>query len=90
MSPKPRRRTLGQRIKDHLFFSVVVMTGVFVVLSLAGMRARVMSLVISIILTLALNVALSYYYDYRAQKEFNARERGEAPRPRDADIRFKE
>lgn len=90
MSMKPRRRSFGQRIKDHLFFSVVVMTGIFVVLSILGVKARFASLVISIALTLALNVGLSYYYDYRAQREWDARRAGTAPRPRDTDIRFRD
>lgn len=90
MSPHPRRKSLGARTKDHLFFSVVVMTGIFVVLSVVGVKARFASLVMSILLTLALNVGLSYYYDHRAQKQWEAQQRGFDPRPRDTDIRFRD
>ena len=68
-SPRPQRRTLRQRIMDHLFFSVVVMTLFFVVLSLMGIKAKFASLVLSILLTLALNVGLSYYYEWRRDRE---------------------
>lgn len=83
LNSRVKRKTLGQRIKDHLFFSVVVMTAIFVVLSLIGIKARFASLLLSILITLALNVGLSYFYEHRANKNF------EAQPVRDADIRFK-
>ena len=79
---------------DHLFFSVVVMTLFFVVLSLMGIKAKFASLVLSILLTLALNVGLSYYYEWRRDREreraairegrANVRDR------RDGDIRMRD
>lgn len=93
-SPRPQRRTLRQRIMDHLFFSVVVMTLFFVVLSLLGIKAKFASLVLSILLTLALNVGLSYYYEWRRDRDreraairegrANVRDR------RDGDIRMRD
>ena len=93
-SPRPQRRTLRQRIMDHLFFSVVVMTLFFVVLSLMGIKAKFASLVLSILLTLALNVGLSYYYEWRRDRDreraairegrANVRDR------RDGDIRMRD
>lgn len=88
MSPTPRRRSFGQRIKDHLVFSVVAMTVIFILLSVVGVKARFASLVLSIIITLALNVGLSYYNDYRAAKQ--ARTAHLEQRPRDTDIRFRQ
>lgn len=84
-------KSLGQRIRDHLFFSVVVMSAIFVVLSLAGIKARFASLVLSILLTLALNVGLSYYYEYRANRALSdekSNSAGASIAP-DSDIRFK-
>lgn len=79
---------------DHLFFSVVVMTLFFVVLSLMGIKAKFASLVLSILLTLALNVGLSYYYEWRRDRDreraairegrANVRDR------RDGDIRMRD
>ncbi|ANP26974.1 hypothetical protein DAD186_04170 [Dermabacter vaginalis] len=91
-SPRPKRKTLRQRIMDHLFFSVVVMTLFFVVLSLMGIKAKFASLVLSILLTLALNVGLSYYYEWRRDRERAAIREGRAnPREsRDGDIRMKD
>ncbi len=91
-SPRPKRKTLRQRIMDHLFFSIVVMTLFFVVLSLMGIKAKFASLVLSILLTLALNVGLSYYYEWRRDRERAAIREGRAqPRdPRDGDIRMRD
>lgn len=79
---------------DHLFFSVVVMTLFFVVLSLMGIKAKFASLVLAILLTLALNVGLSYYYEWRRDRDreraairegrANVRDR------RDGDIRMRD
>lgn len=92
MSPRPQRRTLRQRIMDHLFFSVVVMTLFFVVLSLMGIKAKFASLVLSILLTLALNVGLSYYYEWRRDRERAAIREGRANvrDRRDGDIRMRD
>ena len=91
-SPRPQRRTLRQRIVDHLFFSVVVMTLFFVVLSLMGIKAKFASLVLSILLTLALNVGLSYYYEWRRDRERAAIREGRANvrDRRDGDIRMRD
>ncbi|OFT21960.1 hypothetical protein [Dermabacter sp. HMSC08H10] len=91
-SPRPQRRTLRQRIMDHLFFSVVLMTLFFVVLSLMGIKAKFASLVLSILLTLALNVGLSYYYEWRRDRERAAIREGRANvrDRRDGDIRMRD
>ncbi|ATH97150.1 MULTISPECIES: hypothetical protein [Dermabacter] len=91
-SHRPQRRTLRQRIMDHLFFSVVVMTLFFVVLSLMGIKAKFASLVLSILLTLALNVGLSYYYEWRRDRERAAIREGRANvrDRRDGDIRMRD
>ncbi len=77
---------------DHLFFSVVVMTLFFVVLSLMGIKAKFASLVLSILLTLALNVGLSYYYEWRRDRERAAIREGRANvrDRRDGDIRMRD
>lgn len=77
---------------DHLFFSVVVMTLFFVVLSLMGIKAKFASLVLSILLTLALNVGLSYYYEWRRDRERAAIREGRANARdrRDGDIRMRD
>ena len=77
---------------DHLFFSVVVMTLFFVVLSLMGIMAKFASLVLSILLTLALNVGLSYYYEWRRDRERAAIREGRANvrDRRDGDIRMRD
>lgn len=77
---------------DHLFFSVVVMTLFFVVLSLIGIKAKFASLVLSILLTLALNVGLSYYYEWRRDRERAAIREGRANvrDRRDGDIRMRD
>lgn len=77
---------------DHLFFSVVVMTLFFVVLSLMGIKAKFASLVLSILLTLALNVGLSYYYEWRRDRERVAIREGRANvrDRRDGDIRMRD
>lgn len=77
---------------DHLFFSVVVMTLFFMVLSLMGIKAKFASLVLSILLTLALNVGLSYYYEWRRDRERAAIREGRANvrDRRDGDIRMRD
>lgn len=86
MSSKRPRKSLGQRIKDHIFFSVVVMTAFFVMISLMGIKAKFASLVFSILFTLALNVALSYYYEWQNDRTIARARENTQP---DADIRFR-
>lgn len=80
-----RSRSLVQRVRDHLGFSIVAIGVLFIVLRLLGMRSTLGGFVLSVGITLALNVGLSYYYERRARN----------PRPqrgsRDGgDIRFRE
>ena len=80
-----RSRTLAQRVRDHIGFSVVAIGVLFVVLRLLGLRSTVAGFALSVGITLALNVGLSYYYDHRAKN----------PRPErrgrgGGDIRFRE
>lgn len=70
MSPRPR--SLTQRIRDTLGFSVVAILVLFILLRLVGVRSTIPSLFLSIIITIGLNVALSYYYDHRARSGRNA------------------
>lgn len=84
MSRRPR--TLFQRVREHIGFSVVAIGVLFVLLRLLGLRSTFAGFMLSVGITLALNVALSYYSDYRAKH----------PRPRrpsergGGDIRFRE
>ncbi|WP_114856515.1 hypothetical protein [Brachybacterium sp. YJGR34] len=81
MSRRPR--TLFQRVRDHIGFSVVAIGVLFVVLRLLGVRSTFGGFALSVGITLALNVGLSYWADHRAK---NPR-----PAPRDGeDIRFRE
>jgi hypothetical protein len=78
-------RSLVQRVRDHLGFSIVAIGVLFIVLRLLGMRSTIGGFVLSVGITLALNVGLSYYYERRAR----------SPRPRretrgGGDIRFRE
>lgn len=68
------------------------MTLFFVVLSLMGIKAKFASLVLSILLTLALNVGLSYYYEWRRDRERAAIREGRANvrDRRDGDIRMRD
>lgn len=80
-----RSRSLVQRVREHLGFSVVAIGVLFVVLRLVGVRSTFMGFVLSVGITLALNVGLSYYQDRRARN----------PRPQVAprgggDIRWRE
>lgn len=80
----PRRRTLTQRIKDHLGFSLVAILILFIVLRMFGVRSTVASFFFSVLLTIGLNVGLSYYYDHKGA------EGGARPDPRGGDIRWVE
>lgn len=78
-------RSLVQRVRDHLGFSIVAIGVLFIMLRLLGMRSTLGGFVLSVGITLALNVGLSYYYERRAR----------SPRPRrqtrgGGDIRFRE
>lgn len=80
-----RSRSLVQRVRDHLGFSIVAIGVLFIVLRLLGMRSTLGGFVLSVGITLALNVALSYYYERRARNPRPQRE------PRGGgDIRFRE
>ncbi|MGQ4537626.1 hypothetical protein ACUH94_03725 [Dermabacteraceae bacterium P7074] len=68
-----RTRTLRQRISDQLFFSAVMVTGIFMLLKLIGMRIGIQGLVLSIILTVAINVGMSYL-PARGRSDRGARE----------------
>ncbi|MEY8655353.1 hypothetical protein [Brachybacterium paraconglomeratum] len=80
-----RSRSLVQRVRDHLGFSIVAIGVLFIVLRLLGMRSTLGGFVLSVGITLALNVGLSYYYERRARNPRPQRE----PRG-DGDIRFRE
>lgn len=80
-----RSRSLAQRVRDHIGFSVVAIGVVFIVLRLLGVRSTVAGFAFSVLITLALNVGLSYYSEHRARN----------PRPQrgsrgGGDIRFRE
>lgn len=81
-----RRRTLFQRVREHIGFSVIAIGVLFVLLRLLGLRSTFAGFVLSVGITLALNVALSYYSDYRAKHP-----RPQRPSERGGgDIRFRE
>ncbi|MFC7374044.1 hypothetical protein ACFQS2_08260 [Brachybacterium sp. GCM10030267] len=62
-----RNRSLAQRIREHLGFSVVAIGVLFIVLRLVGVRSTFAGFALSVAITLALNVGLSYYNDRRAR-----------------------
>lgn len=82
MSPRPRSVT--QRIRDQIGFSLVAVLVLFVLLRFVGVRSTFASFALSVIATVVLNVGLSYYYEHRAR-----RAPARAPRA-DADIRWRE
>lgn len=88
--PVPRRRTLTQRIRDTLGFSVVAILVLFLILRVAGVRSTFSSFFLSVVITIALNVGLSYWNESsarrRAQQDRSYDDRGR----RDADIRWRE
>lgn len=84
MSPRPR--SLTQRIRDTLGFSVVAILVLFILLRLVGVRSTIPSLFLSIIITIGLNVGLSYYYDHRAR---SGRDAGRPGGHVDEDIRWR-
>lgn len=60
-------RSLVQRVRDHLGFSVIAILAIFILLRLVGVRSTVSGFVLSVAITLALNVGLSYYTERRAR-----------------------
>lgn len=90
MPTSPGGRSFGQRIRDHIMFSVVAMTIIFIALRLLHVRATMAGLLLSIALTLALNVGLSYYYDAQAKRRARDAAAGRVDRKPAGDIRFRE
>lgn len=83
MSRRPR--TLVQRIRDHLAFSVIAILILFIVLRLLGIRSTFTGFLMSVGITIALNVGLSYF------SEFQARRNRDRPAPRGGgDIRWRD
>lgn len=83
MSRRPR--SLVQRVRDHIGFSVIAIGVLFIVLRLVGVRSTFAGFALSVGITLALNVAVSYYTEHRARNPRPQREvRG------GGDIRFRE
>lgn len=80
-----RSRSLVQRVREHIVFSVVAIGVLFIVLRLVGVRSTFAGFVLSVGITLALNIGLSYYNDYRARSP-----RRSAPSPGGGDIRWRE
>lgn len=62
-----RSRSLVQRVREHIVFSVVAIGVLFIVLRLVGVRSTFAGFVMSVGITLALNIGLSYYNDHRAR-----------------------
>ncbi len=80
-----RSRSLVQRVRDHLGFSIVAIGVLFIVLRLLGVRSTFGGFVLSVAITIALNVGLSYYQERRARNPRPQREaRG------GGDIRFRQ
>ena len=78
-------RSLTQRIREHLGFSVVAIGVLFILLRLLGVRSTVSGFFLSVVITLALNVGLSYWSEHRAR---TARRSG--PPQEGTDIRWRE
>lgn len=88
--PVPRRRSLTQRIRDTLLFSVVAILVLFIILRLVGVRSTFSSFFLSVVITIALNVGLSYWSE-RSSKRRSQQDRSYDDRtPRDSDIRWRE
>lgn len=92
MSRRPR--SLTQRVRDHLGFSVVAIGVLFIVLRLVGVRSTFAGFALSVVITLGLNVGLSYFNEHRARNPRPQREvrgggdiRFREADPRDADVR---
>ena len=91
----PRQpRSLVQRIREQIGFSLVAVLILFIVLRALGLRATVSALFVSVLLTIALNVGLSYWYEFRARRENQrggtGRGQGGARMSADGDIRWRE
>ena len=88
--PVASRRSLTQRIRDTLGFSVVAILVLFVILRLLGVRSTFSSFFLSVVITIALNVGLSYWNESSARRRSaQGRSYDHAPR-RDSDIRWRE
>ena len=83
MSRRPR--SLVQRVREHIGFSVIAIGVLFILLRLVGVRSTFAGFVLSVAITLALNVGLSYYNDHRARNP-----RPQRPARGGGDIRFRE
>src|SRR5699024_3593253 len=83
MSRRPR--SLVQRVREHIGFSVIAIGVLCMLLRLVGVRSTFAGFVLSVALTLALNVGLSYYNDHRARNP-----RPQRPARGGGDIRFRE
>lgn len=80
-----RSRSLVQRVREHIVFSVVAIGVLFIVLRLVGVRSTFAGFVMSVGITLALNIGLSYYNDHRARSP-----RRPTPSRGGGDIRWRE
>ncbi|MCW1805411.1 hypothetical protein NLU66_15680 [Brachybacterium sp. NBEC-018] len=78
-------RSLSQRIREHLGFSVVAILVLFILLRLLGVRSTVSGFFFSVLITLALNVGLSYWSEHRARTA-----RRNPPAQGGGDIRWRE
>lgn len=83
MSRRPR--SLAQRIREHLGFSVVAILALFIILRLFGVRSTFAGFALSVGITLALNVGLGYYNDFRARSG-----KASAPARGGGDIRWRD
>ena len=83
-----RPRSLTGRIRDQLAFSVGAVLVLFLVLRVFGVRSSVAGIALSILLTLALNVGLAAWGEARSRR--TAQRPRQAPRERDADIRWRD
>lgn len=83
-----RPRSLTGRIRDQLAFSVGAVLVLFLVLRVFGVRSSVAGIALSILLTLALNVGLAAWGEARSRR--TAQRQRQAPRARDADIRWRD
>ncbi|MFC0675853.1 hypothetical protein [Brachybacterium hainanense] len=84
----PRRpRSLAQRIRDQIGFSLVTLLVVFMLLKLVGLKATIPGFVLSLVITIGLNVALSYYADHKASRPVPPPRGGGDIRWRDDDAR---
>ncbi|EYT50706.1 hypothetical protein M3C58_05030 [Brachybacterium muris] len=86
----PRRRSLTQRIRDTLGFSVVAILVLFIILRLVGVRSTFSSFFLSVVITIALNVGLSYWGEHSARRRSQQDRSYDDRTRRDSDIRWRE